>query len=224
MGVSIYPIKLGVACCYLLRGDGIIMIDGGAPNQAKCFLKALERLSIQPRDLRLLVLTHGHWDHIGTAKDIKEITGAKIAMHKREKDWLEKSLKPLPPGVTLWGKIFAKIMAMFMPFVHISATNVDIILGDEEFSLAEFGIAGKVISTPGHSPGSVSIVLDTGDAFVGDLAMNAFPMRLSPGLPIFAEDLQKVKDSWKLILDYGVKMIYPAHGNPFSAEIMRNVL
>jgi hydroxyacylglutathione hydrolase len=224
MGVSIYPIKLGVACCYLLRGDGIIMIDGGAPNQAKCFLKALERLSIQPRDLRLLVLTHGHWDHIGTAKDIKEITGAKIAMHKREKDWLEKSLKPLPPGVTLWGKIFAKIMAMFMPFVHISATNVDIILGDEEFSLAEFGIAGKVISTPGHSPGSVSIVLDTGDAFVGDLAMNAFPMRLSPGLPIFAEDLQKVKDSWKLILDYGVKMIYPAHGNPFSAEIMRNIL
>jgi glyoxylase-like metal-dependent hydrolase (beta-lactamase superfamily II) len=200
------------------------MIDGGAPNQAKCFLKALERLSIQPRDLRLLVLTHGHWDHIGSAKDIKEITGAKIAMHKREKDWLEKSLKPLPPGVTLWGKIFAKIMAMFMPFVHISATNVDIILGDEEFSLAEFGIAGKVISTPGHSPGSVSIVLDTGDAFVGDLAMNAFPMRLSPGLPIFAEDLQKVKDSWKLILDYGVKMIYPAHGNPFSAEIMRNVL
>jgi glyoxylase-like metal-dependent hydrolase (beta-lactamase superfamily II) len=224
MGVSIYPIKLGVARCYLLQGDGIIMIDGGAPNQAKCFLKALERLSIQPRDLRLLVLTHGHWDHIGSAKDIKEITGAKIAMHKREKDWLEKSLKPLPPGVTLWGKIFAKIMAMFMPFVHISATNVDIILGDEEFSLAEFGIAGKVISTPGHSPGSVSIVLDTGDAFVGDLAMNAFPMRLSPGLPIFAEDLQKVKDSWKLILDYGVKMIYPAHGNPFSAEIMRNVL
>jgi len=224
MGVSIYPIKLGVARCYLLQGDGIIMIDGGAPNQAKCFLKALERLSIQPRDLRLLVLTHGHWDHIGSAKDIKEITGAKIAMHKREKDWLEKSLKPLPPGVTLWGKIFAKIMAMFMPFVHISATNVDIILGDEEFSLAEFGIAGKVISTPGHSPGSVSIVLDTGDAFVGDLAMNAFPMRLSPGLPIFAEDLQKVKDSWKLILNYGVKMIYPAHGNPFSAEIMRNVL
>jgi glyoxylase-like metal-dependent hydrolase (beta-lactamase superfamily II) len=49
-------------------------------------------------------------------------------------------------------------------------------------------------------------------------------MRLSPGLPIFAEDLQKAKDSWKLILDYGVKMIYPAHGNPFSAEIMRNVL
>jgi glyoxylase-like metal-dependent hydrolase (beta-lactamase superfamily II) len=61
-------------------------------------------------------------------------------------------------------------------------------------------------------------------SLAGDLAMNAFPIRLSPGLPIFADDLQKVKDSWKLILDYGAKMIYPAHGNPFPAEVMRNVL
>ncbi len=224
MNMTIYPIPLGVDKAYIIQGEGVVMIDGGAPKKAKAFLKAIKKTLIKPEDIKLLILTHGHWDHIASAKDIKEITGAKIAMHKRETDWLEKSLKPLPPGVTLWGKIFAKIMAMFMPLVHISATKVDIILGDEEFSLAEFGIAGKVISTPGHSSGSVSIVLDTGDAFVGDLAMNAFPMRLSPGLPIFAEDLPKVKDSWKLILDYGVKMIYPAHGNPFSSEIMRKVL
>jgi glyoxylase-like metal-dependent hydrolase (beta-lactamase superfamily II) len=111
-------------------------------------------------------------------------------------------------------------MALFTPFIHVPATHVDIILGEEAFSLAEFGIAGKVISTPGHSPGSVSVVLDTGDAFVGDLAMNAFPMCLRPSLPIFAEDMQKVKESWKLIFDCGVKTIYPAHGNPFSAEMM----
>ena len=224
MNMTIYPIPLGVGNAYIIQGEGVVMIDGGAPQKAKAFIKAIKKTLIKPEDIKLLILTHGHWDHIGSAKDIKEITGAKIAMHKREKDWLEKSLKPLPPGVTLWGKIFAKIMAIFMPFVHISATHVDIVLGDEEFSLAEFGIAGKVISTPGHSPGSVSIVLDTGDAFVGDLAMNAVPMRLKPGLPVFAEDLQKVKDSWKLMFDYGVKTIYPGHGNPFSAEIMRNVL
>jgi glyoxylase-like metal-dependent hydrolase (beta-lactamase superfamily II) len=224
MNMTIYPIPLGVGNTYIIKGEGVVMIDGGAPKKAKAFIKTIKKTLIRPEDIKLLILTHGHWDHIGSARDIKEITGAKIAMHKREKDWLEKPLKPLPPGVTLWGKIFAKIMAMFMPLVHIPATNVDISFGDEEFSLAAFGIAGKVISTPGHSPGSVSIVLDTGDAFVGDLAMNAFPMRLSPGLPIFAEDLQKVKDSWNLILGSGVKMIYPAHGSPFSSEIMRNVL
>jgi len=224
MNISIYPISLGVDQSYIIQGEGIVMIDGGAPKKANAFIKGIKKTSIKPEDIKLLILTHGHWDHIGSAKDIKEITGAKIAMHKREKDCLEKALKPLPPGVTLWGKIFAKIMAMFMHFVDIPTTNVDIILGDEEFSLAEFGIAGKVISTPGHSPGSVSILLETGDVFVGDLAMNMFPMRLSPGLPIFAEDLQKVKDSWKLLFDYGAKMIYPAHGKPFSAEKIQNVL
>ena len=54
--------------------------------------------------------------------------------------------------------------------------------------------------------------------------MNGFPLRLGPGLPIFAEDLQKVKGSWDLLLDMGAKNIYPAHGNSFSAEIIQNIL
>jgi hydroxyacylglutathione hydrolase len=222
MSINIYTIPLGFDQAYIVQGEGVIMIDGGAPKKAKAFIKGIDRTPIKPTDIKLIILTHGHWDHIGSARDIKEITGAKIAMHAREKDWLEKSLKPLPPGVTLWGKIFAKIMAVFMPFVHIPATNVDVILGDEEFPLNEFGISGKIIFTPGHSPGSVSLLLDTGEAFVGDLAMNAFPLRLSPGLPIFAEDLHKVRDSWELLLDRGAKTIYPAHGNSFSAEIIRD--
>ena len=224
MSINIYPIPLGVDRCYIIQDKGVIMIDGGAPKKRKAFIKSTKKTSITPEDIKLLILTHGHWDHIGSAKDIKEITGAKIALHKREKDWLEKSLKPLPPAVTLWGKIFAKVMGTFMSFVHIPATHVDIIFGDEEFALAEFGIAGKVISTPGHSPGSVSVLLETGDAFVGDLAMNGFPLRLSPGLPIFAEDIQKVKDSWKLLLDNGATRVYPAHGKPFPADIIRKVL
>jgi hydroxyacylglutathione hydrolase len=224
MAVNIYPIPLGVGQGYIVQEEGVIMIDGGAPKKAKAFTKAMDSIPVKPTDIQLLILTHGHWDHIGSARDIKEITGAKIGLHRREKDWLERSLKPLPPGVTLWGKIFVKLMAMFMPFVHIPATTVDVVFEDEDFPLGEFGIAGTVIFTPGHTPGSVSILLDTGDAFVGDLAMNAFPLRLSPGLPIFAEDLNKVRDSWKLLMARGAKKIYPAHGNSFSAEIIRDVL
>ena len=223
MRVSIHPVTLGFPC-YVIQGEGCIMVDSGSPKQAERCMKALEGLPVQPEDIQLLVITHGHWDHMGSAKAIKEITGAKIAMHQRDRDCLEKSLKPIPPGVTPWGRIAMGSLAMLMPLVHIPATNVDIVLGDAEFSLAEYGIPGRVIPTPGHTMGSVSVLLETGDAFVGGLAMNGFPLRLGPGLPSAAEDLQKVKESWKRLLEEGAETVYPGHGRPFSAEIIRRAL
>lgn len=224
MGIDIHPIQLGFDCSYIVKDEGTIMIDCGEPKKLKHFMQGIEKASIKPEEVRLIVLTHGHWDHIGSAKDIKEATSAKIAIHEKEKDCLEKSLKPQPPGVTLWGKIFINIVKMFMPLIHIPPTDVDVILTDEEFSLDEFGIPGKVIYTPGHSSGSVSVLLETGDVFVGDLAMNKFPLRLSPGLPIFAEDWDKVIESWKMLLDQGAKTVYPAHGEPFSVDIIQKAI
>ncbi len=225
MTVRIHPVQLGFDRCYILQAaDGAIMIDGGMPKQTANFLKALRKLSMRPEDIRLIVLTHGHWDHIGSTRGIKELTGAPVALHGRDKDWLEKSLISLPPGVTPWGRLFVSIMAIFMPLVHIDATDVDIVLDEGEFSLAAYGIPGRIIYTPGHSMGSVSVLLDTGEAFVGDLAMNKFPLCLSPGLPILAENMQQVEESWKMLLDKGAKTIYPAHGKPFSADVIRRAL
>lgn len=224
MSTNIYPIPLGVDHCYLIRDKRTIMVDGGAPKKVKEFTKAIEKIGIKTHDIQLIILTHAHWDHIGSAKEIKELTSAKIALHHFEKEWLEKSLKPMPPGVTIWGRILGKIMTMFLPFVSIPRTNVDIVIGNEGLSLEEYGIPGKVIYTPGHSSGSVSVLLETGEAFVGDMAMNMFPLRFSPGLPIFAEDLVKLKGSWKSLLDQGAKMIYPSHGEPFPADIIQRAI
>ena len=224
MNVRICPVQLGYDRCYILQGDGTIMIDAGMPKQVKHLRRALDKLSMLPEDIRLIVLTHGHWDHIGSAREIKEITGAPVALHEREKDCLEKSLISLPPGVTAWGRFFVSIMAIFMPLVHIGAADVNILLNEEDFALAPYGIPGRIVYTPGHSPGSVSVLLETGEAFVGDLAMNKFPLCLSPGLPILAEDMQQVKESWKVLLDKGAKTVYPAHGKSFSADVIRNAL
>jgi len=224
MSTHIYPIPLGFDHCYLIQDKGTIMVDGGAPRKAKEFTKAIEKIDINARDIKLIILTHGHWDHIGSAKEIKEVTGAKIALHHLEKEWLEKSLKPMPPGVTTWGHTLGKIIKVLLPLISIPGANVDVVIGDEGLLLDGYGIPGKVIHTPGHSSGSVSILLETGEAFVGDMAMNQFPLRFSPGLPIFAEDLVKLKESWKLLLGQGVKMIYPSHGEPFSADVIRKAI
>ncbi len=66
--------------------------------------------------------------------------------------------------------------------------------------------------------------MDSGEAFVGDMAMNKFPLRLSPGMPIYAENLEMLFDSWQTLLDAGVKKVFPAHGDSFSADIIRKEL
>ena len=224
MSSQIHTIKLGFDQCYLIGDNDLIMIEAGESNKKKDFLKKLAGLGIKPEQIKLIIITHGHWDHIGSAKDIKELTGAKIAMHENEKEWLEKSMIILPPGVTLWGKIFFKIMSLFKPLIKVPSTKVDIILGNNSVLLNEYGIDGSIEYTPGHSSGSVSVLLETGEAFVGDLLMNRIPLRMTPGLPIFAEDLSELKQSLELLLEKGVRKIYPAHGKLFNADIIHKEL
>lgn len=225
MDVNIHPIPVGPVNGYVIQGEGVIIVDGGTPGQADDFLTGLERASIQPEEIKLIVVTHGHYDHIGSVKGIKEITGAQVAAHQLEKDYLEKSVHPPPPPpVTRWGRMLVKLIAMSASSAEIPTTDVDIVLGDDGLSLADYGIPGRVIYTPGHTSGSVSVLLETGDAFVGDLAMSGFPLRLGPGLPIFAEDLGQVKESWRTLLDAGAETVYPGHGKPFSADAIRRAL
>ena len=81
-----------------------------------------------------------------------------------------------------------------------------------------------MIYTPGHTQGSVSVLLKSGAAFVGDLAMSARFMRLTPGIPIFAEDLELVKNSWGKLVDSGAKRVFPAHGKPFEIDVFQRLL
>jgi len=131
MSVEIIPIPLGFDTCYVLRADGVIAVDAGAPHRRNTFLRGLERASIEPEDVKLIILTHGHWDHVGSARELKSITGAKLAMHEADAPCVEQSLTPLSPGVTPWGRVFIAIHKLFLPLIRIPAAKVDLVLGNE---------------------------------------------------------------------------------------------
>jgi len=188
------------------------------PGEFCNFSKKLNNLAIDPREIKAVVVTHCHWDHIGGLKEIKDATGAKILVQKHEKEVLENGARTTPKGVTLWGKILAGLLSEWSKKIPIRPSKVDVVIGEENMSLEDYGINGKIVFTPGHSAGSVSVVLDSGEAFVADMAMNGFPLTLKPDLPIFADDIAEVRNSWKKLIDMGVTEIYPAHGKSFPVE------
>jgi glyoxylase-like metal-dependent hydrolase (beta-lactamase superfamily II) len=218
---------LGVANCYLLQQESAVLIDAGVPGQGKKFLSYLKIASLSPSDVRLVILTHCHYDHVGSAVQIARLTGAQVAIHQNEAaDLAEGKQRPIRP-FTRWGRFLmnftnssaAKKMQRFDPI------KPDFTFSDEPFSLDLYGIAGRVIFTPGHTSGSVSVLLESGEIFIGDAAMNGLPsFALEPSLPIIGEDLRVLKDSWKRILRENVRVVYPGHGKPFQPKWMEQNL
>jgi hydroxyacylglutathione hydrolase len=224
MKLEIFRVKLGLNSCYLIRGKDIVMVDSGMPNKLKLFKIELFKLEIQPSEIKLIVLTHSHFDHCGSAREIRVLTGAKVAIHESERTYLENGGMLIPKGVNIYCKITLPLLLPLFKKISYPKFIPDILITDEPYPLSLYGIDGNIIHTPGHTIGSISVILNSGEAFVGCMAHNGFPFRIRPGLPILAQDIDSVKKYWKLLIDKGVKMIYPGHGRPFSAEVMKKSL
>jgi glyoxylase-like metal-dependent hydrolase (beta-lactamase superfamily II) len=222
---QIIPFQISINTCYILKEKGAVLVDAGYPGCAESFSELLAKHDIKPEEIRLIIPTHGDFDHAGGAKELKELTGAKIAMHEKDKENLEQGIFHWPEGTNPWGKISR---TMLMPFVKhmgkFTPADVDITVGDGGLPLKEYGIPGKIVYTPGHTYGSISVMLDSGDAFVGCMAHNRFPFVLKPKLPIYAMDLELLKESWMNVINMGAVKIYPGHGSPFPVEKIRKYL
>ena len=224
MSVKIYSKRVGINRCYVIEADGCIMVDTGPPKSGKAIEKWLSEILINVKKVQLIICTHGHADHVGSALRVKNFTGARIVVHEKDRYMLENEELVWPSAVSTWGHVVRYLCKPMASVLRFSSFKADALIEDEGLSLEEYGIPGKIIHTPGHTPGSISVLLETGDAFVGCMTHNSFPFRLRPGLPIFAEDLPMLRESWKLLLDAGAKTIYPAHGEAFCSEEMLKVL
>jgi hydroxyacylglutathione hydrolase len=128
MTFSFYPV--GIDNCFLLRGERTVLIDGGAPYGAATFVRTMRQLGIDPQEIKLVLLTHGHWDHIASLGFVLEQTGAKVAVHRNDQAWVESGTPPFPPGVNSYGR---GMIWLAERLIHpkLPPVNVDIVLSDE---------------------------------------------------------------------------------------------
>jgi hydroxyacylglutathione hydrolase len=214
---------------FLIQGHaGCVLVDTGNPGKADRILERLAKRGVAPDDIRLILLTHGHTDHFGSAAELRERTGAPVAIHALDAEALRQgihqpdSLQPTSWPIALLMRLSA-LRNLVAPD-HAPAFEPDIVF-EEEWRLDEYGIAGRVLPTPGHTPGSVSVLLDSGEAIVGDMVIGDFLRLLRrPGLPIVAWDLERNWESVRQFLDLSPRTIYTGHGGPFKIEDLATLL
>ena len=221
---ALHRLRLRASNCYLLVGDGVILVDSGLRGEGRSILRAMAFRGARPQDLRLILLTHGHVDHAGGASEIAAETRAPIALNAEDARWVSAGVAVPAPPITRWARAISRLLsAGFMRrFMATPCFAPDLVLAGAEFSLAPYGVAATVLHTPGHTAGSVSVLLEDGRALVGDLAMNGIPSSpFKPTPPIVAQDPTVLARSWKTICERGATTVFPGHGSPFPSASLK---
>ena len=212
-------IKLPLANAYLVQGKRPILVDTGAPGDADRIVVALRQAGVAPEELSLILLTHGHGDHVGAANELAAMSGAPVALHRAD-DAMARSGRNVLGTLTGWE---ARMLTPFVdkPFPPVAAT----LPIDGDLDLKPFGVAGRVFPTPGHTAGSLSLLLENGDALVGDLLMGGrlggALMATRPQLHYFVADFGQLFASMARVLAENPRRLLVGHGGPLAVDDVR---
>lgn len=210
----IHTIQSLVANIHIVENDaGLVIVDAGFSNAARDVLQVITQLGRTPRDVRLIFLTHVHMDHVGSAAELRRQTGAPIAMHRADVAKARAGHHALPKGRGLTGKILEHTFNGLRLKFWYESFEPDILL-DEGDTLNEFGLNARVIHTPGHTLGSLSLALNDGVMLIGDAIIN----QIRVGMPLYGEDIELAYDSLRKIHALRPRLLYSGHGAPFSGE------
>jgi hydroxyacylglutathione hydrolase len=217
--VHIQRIPVRETNCYLLRsGGGVVLVDPGPPGSAAEVIARATAAGSRPANVRLIFVTHGHLDHYGAVADIKAWCGAPVAAYPGEPEFSRDRRNALPPAQTLRGSMVRWIYLLLSPLVRFAPLEADLLL-DDGADLAPFGVDGRTLLLPGHSPGSLGILTGEGDAIVGDLFVNY----AIPSQPIYLSDREAWRHSCERIQKLNARTVYVGHGEPFPGDRLGNI-
>jgi len=189
---DIITIRVKSANCYFVdTGDGLLAFDAAWPGTYSSYKDSLKEQGYSVKNVKWLIVSHFHLDHAGLAGTLLD-NGVTFVV--------------FPNQLGAIDAMEALIEREAMPYRKIDQTKIQKMeIADSHAWLASIGIAGEVLHTPGHGEQCISLLLDGGEAFIGDLA---------PDNAIAEEDV-KSRESWELLRKKGAKVILPAHAGEF---------
>lgn len=212
----IHTLRSRIANIHLLEYDsGVVIVDAGFGNAALMVLRTLDQLGYAPRDVRLIFLTHAHMDHVGSAAELRRLTGAPISLHRADVAKARAGKHNLPTGRGAMGKVLEHSFNGLRLRFRYEPFEPDILM-DEGQTLREFGLDARVLCTPGHTRGSLSLALEHGVMVIGDAVIN----QVRVGMPMYGEDPELAYDSARKLLAMQPRILYSGHGEPFSGAAL----
>ena len=204
--VIIHSLPLLMSSAYLIEmPDGLVLVDSGIPGEYKKIWQEVQKTG---KKLKLILLTHSHFDHFGSAAALRELSGAPIAIHRADADALSRGETPIPL-VKGHGVFMQHVLPLAERLLKPPKIEADILLKDGD-SFSAFGLEAAFLHTPGHTAGSGCLVLD-GQTFIGDLASSQRGLHLQS---LYANDWQELSKSFKKLNELPPETIfYPGHGN-----------
>lgn len=198
---------------YLLKtGAGCFLIDAGIAKKRAQLEKELQEAGCRPGDLRLIIITHGHLDHVGNTAYLRDRYGAKVAMHRGDYGMVESG----DMFVEARGGVMIGLVGFLMKILGLSdyeKFTPDTYLEDGQ-DLSALGLDATILYVPGHSRGSIGVLTADGDLFCGDLLVNTD----KPAKNTLIDDSAELDASVERLRTLEIKTVYPGHGKPFQME------
>lgn len=219
-GYTIYKLLDGRSNSYLIStSTGNVLVDTGRKNKRSTILKNLKKLQIEKVDW--LILTHTHYDHCENARFLQDQFKCIIVVSEKGANNAKRGYAIHPRGTNLFTKAISQLGNRFFLRLSYYQKFIPDHTFDEFFTFSFPGIDIELIATPGHSDDSISIIINSEIALVGDAMFGIFKKSI---FPPFADNPAEMVESWEKLLDTECHTFLPGHGSEIRRELIEREL